>query len=95
MDRPKLIRLAYIALAVAATVFVGGAIVGYLDCGPGRNACKTSGEVTGTKPIATSDSMVRVTRQDRHGAIDLLAEHRSHQKVRPGLRAIGDREAHG
>jgi len=50
MDRPKLIRLAYIALAVAATVFVGGAIVGYLDCGPGRNACKTSAEVTGTKP---------------------------------------------
>jgi len=50
MDRPKLIRLAYIALAVAATVFVGGAIVGYLDCGPGRNACKTSGEVTGTRP---------------------------------------------
>ena len=50
MARPKLIRLAYIALAVAATVFVGGAIVGYLDCGPGRNACKTSGEVTGTRP---------------------------------------------
>ena len=50
MDRPKLIRLAYIALAVAAPVFVGGAIVGYLDCGPGRNACKSTAEITGTRP---------------------------------------------
>jgi hypothetical protein len=50
MDWKKIMRVAYIALAVAATVFVGGAIVGYLDCGPGRNACKASGEVTGTRP---------------------------------------------
>jgi hypothetical protein len=50
MDWKKIMRVAYIALAVAATVFVGGAIVGYLDCGPGRNACKPSGEVTGTRP---------------------------------------------
>jgi hypothetical protein len=50
MDWKKIMRVAYIALAVAATVFVGGAVVGYLDCGPGRNACKPSGEVTGTRP---------------------------------------------
>jgi hypothetical protein len=50
MDWQKIVRGTYIALAVAATVFVGGAIVGYLDCGPSRNACKASGEVTGTRP---------------------------------------------
>lgn len=50
MDWKKIVRVAYIALAVAATAFIGGAIVGYLDCGPGRNACKAPVEATGTRP---------------------------------------------